>query len=88
MPNATSRNKCSASSNLVMKWPGNSADRNPIENLWAIIKRRTMGKNWSPMIKVIGDDFQARYHDEEVPNMCQKLLGSMANRIAEVIKEK
>lgn len=72
----------------VLEWPGNSPDINPIENLWAIMKRRIMGKDCSTMEKLICAVIQVWFHDEEVRNMCQKLVESMPSRITEVIKAK
>lgn len=72
----------------MLEWPGNSPDINPIENLWAIMKRRIMGKDCSTMEKLICAVIQVWFHDEEVRNMCQKLVESMPSRITEVIKAK
>lgn len=72
----------------TLDWPGNSPDLNPIENLWAIIKRRTMKKNCSTMEKLVCAIIETWYHDDEVKNMCQSLVDSMPNRVSEVIKAK
>jgi len=38
----------------VLKWPGNSPDLNPIENLWAIIKKELHKYDCTTITKLIG----------------------------------
>ena len=70
----------------VLKWPGNSPDLNPIENLWAIIKKRLRKLDCSTKPKLISAVFQVWNADAELRNMCKKLVESMPNRVQEVIK--
>ena len=41
----------------VLDWPGNSPDLNPIENLWAIMKRRVKEHDCTTMTKLIEATF-------------------------------
>ena len=68
----------------VPDWPGNSPDLNPIENLWAIIKEH----DCTTMTKLIEATVSVRYRDQEIKNMCEKLVISMPERIRQVIKSK
>ena len=72
----------------VLDWPGNSPDLDPIENLWALIKRRAMAADFSTIPKLITTVIQSWFHDEELGNMCQKLVDSMPKQVSEVIKTK
>ena len=65
----------------VLDWPGNSPDLNPIENLWAIMKRRVKEHDCTTMTKLIEGD-------QEINNMCEKLVISRLERIRQVIKSK
>ena len=45
----------------VMDWPSNSPDLNPIENLWAIIKRNVelrKPKNLSKLEQFLGEEWE------------------------------
>ena len=72
----------------VLDWPGNSPDLDPIENLWALIKRRAMAADFSTIPKLITTVIQSWFHDEELGNMCPKLVDSLLNQVSEVIKAK
>ena len=50
----------------ILDWPGNSPDLNPIENLWAIIKRRIEKTDCSAVQKLIYAIIRTWYHDDEV----------------------
>ena len=43
---------CDCYVRFIDDWPGNSPDLSPIENLWAIIKRRLQGKDTSNLKKL------------------------------------
>ena len=70
----------------ILDWPGNSPDINPIENLWAIIKKRLRRKDCTTKTKLIQAIIEVWFHDEEIRNICQNLVDSMPKRIKLVIK--
>ena len=72
----------------VLEWPGNSPDLNPIENLWAIIKKRLQKYDCTTKSKLIEGIIQIWYHDEELQNLCSKLVDSMPTRVAMLINAK
>lgn len=72
----------------VLNWPGNSPDLNPIENLWHILKNRLAKMDCTTKEKMITSAIQVWFHDEEVKNMCAKLVESMPRRVGEVISAK
>ena len=71
----------------VLKWPGNSPDLNPIENLWhqakMMLQRRDTG-SVPRLIKAIkemwGHNMDAAY--------CKRLVHSMPRRLQQVIDHK
>ena len=72
--------------NVLGPWPGNSPDRNPIENLWSILKRRVDKQK-----PTNSDKFQASIMQEWAAisqDVAQKLIDSMPVRIADVLKKK
>lgn len=72
----------------MIKWPAQSPDLNPIENLWAILKRRLAVHERAPKNM---DELWHRVHDEwnniSKENI-QNLVESMPNRIKSVKKNK
>ncbi|KAJ4440914.1 hypothetical protein ANN_10762 [Periplaneta americana] len=72
----------------VLPWPGNSPDINPIENLWSICKRRMQKMDCSTKEKMISALIGVWFHDEEMKNICGKLVESMPNRLRAVIRNK
>jgi len=73
----------------VMKWPAQSPDLNPIENMWALLKNRLyrdydappkgMNEHW----KRIYDTWYAITKEE-----CQKVIDTMPDRCRQVIAKK
>ena len=67
-------------------WPGNSPDLNPIENLWALVKRELRGKDTSSLPKLeaairdVWDNFK--------PELLQNLAESVPRRLRECLKKK
>ena len=72
----------------ILEWPGNSPDMNPVENLWAIIKRRLQKEDCSTMQKMISAVIKVWYHDEELAEMCSNLVESMPKRVKMLVKAK
>jgi hypothetical protein len=72
----------------VLKWPGNSPDLSPIENLWGILKER-FGRLG---VTTKNGAVQWMLHTvNNVPNLieiCENLVDSMPNRVFECIKSK
>lgn len=70
----------------VLEWPSQSPDLNPIENLWAILKRRVGQKTHtspSALFAALKNEW------ENVPAaIFQNLIDSMPRRCREVIKNK
>ena len=76
----------------LLEWPSNSPDLNPIENLWAILKRRVekhvnklLAKKKSITIDVFLDIIQKEWEgiDNEI---FINLIRSMPSRLEQVIK--
>ncbi len=70
----------------VLDWSANSPDRNPIENLWGIVKRkmRDTRPNNADELKATVKETWASIP----PQQCHKLITSMPRRIEAVIKAK
>jgi hypothetical protein len=86
-PKPTSKSVCWLNSQefTVLKWPAQSPDLNPIEHLWATLKRR-LNQHESPpkgMLELweLVEDWWASI----TPNECKNLYRSMPKRIATVI---
>jgi hypothetical protein len=72
----------------VMEWPPYSPDLNPIENLWAELKRCLGTQENAPVgIHEPWDRVQAESNGLE-EEYCQKLVKSMPNRMTMVLKNK
>ena len=71
----------------ILDWPAQSPDLNPIENLWAIVKRRLqedpgdLPKNKTQLIQRV----QGIWSSLNI-ELARKLVDSMPNRISECIK--
>jgi transposase len=72
----------------VLEWPGNSPDLNPIENLWAILKKRIQKRDCSTTDKLVKAVNEIWFQDPEISAICAALVESMPKRIAHVIKSK
>jgi transposase len=68
----------------IIKWPPYSPDLNPIENLWANLKKRVEKHNTTTteeLEKAVRDEWAAT--DKE---LCKKLVASMPNRIERLLE--
>lgn len=72
----------------TLVWPPQSPDMNPIENLWAIIKRRRKKKYGVPTTKNALIEQIFDIWDNIEPELVDKLASSANKRINEVLKLK
>ena len=71
----------------LLDWPGNSPDLNPIENLWARLKRAVAAKRPSNKRQLIEAVVNSWYHII-TRNELQQLVDSMPRRCEAVVKAK
>ena len=73
---------------VIMKWPAQSADLNPIEHLWNLLKRRLGEYDNSPScIHELWERVQVEWEKISATE-CQNLIESMPRRIQAVLKAK
>jgi transposase len=72
----------------ILEWPANSPDLNPIENLWAIIKRRLDQFEYRPKtFDELWEQVQQVWEKIGLEDI-QSLYESLPNRIEQVLKRK
>ncbi len=72
----------------LMDWPAMSPDLSPIENLWAILKKRLNTYPTPPnSIQVLWERIEEQWNTI-TPDLCNKLIESMPNRMKLVVRAK
>ena len=72
----------------VLDWPGNSPDLNQIEKWWFIVKNCLRKMDCINKIKLIQFVIHAWFHNEEIKQICKKLVLSMQQRVKLVLENK
>jgi transposase len=73
----------------VMEWPPQSPDLNPIENMWALLKRRlTEYETATKSMNELYERVTEAWYDQMKPEECQKVIESMPRRIRACIRAK
>ena len=70
----------------VLKWPGNSPDMNPIENLWELLKDEIHEVPITNKVDLIERLIKVWFHSETIANQCENMISSMPRRIEALIK--
>ena len=70
----------------VLDWPGNSPDLNPTENLWSIVKNFVRKMDCPNKIKLIQSVIHVWFHDEEIKQICKKLVLSIKEQVKLVLE--
>lgn len=73
--------------NCIDPWPGSSPDLNPIENCWAILKKKVAAHRPTSLPDLIQTIKQV-WCTEITPEYCTQLLHSMPKRLAAVLAAK
>ena len=73
---------------IIMKWPAQSPDLNPIEHLWWYLKRRLADYETPPNgLEELWRRCEAEW--EKIPKeVCQNLIANMSKKVEAVIKAK
>ena len=73
----------------VMDWPAYSPDLNPIENVWSYLKSQLCQYETEPTsIHELWERVQHVWYNKVTAEYCRKVIESMPQRIAAVIKAK
>jgi len=68
----------------IITWPPYSPDLNPIENLWADLKKRVEKRNATNVEELkVAVELEWKQTDK---NLCQKLVASMPQRLAQLLE--
>ena len=70
----------------VLEWPGNSPDLSPIENIWAVLKKRVNKQECKNKQDLINAVLNVWTRSNELNDMCEVLIASMPDRIKACIK--
>lgn len=68
-----------------MPWPGNSPDLNPIENVWAILKRKVCQKK-PTTIQELKEIIEYTWYNDISMDFIRKVYESMPHRVESVIR--
>ena len=69
----------------TLPWPSQSPDLNPIEQLWAVLKRRISGGPALPTVDRLRERLEQEWWSID-QSLCRRLVESMPRRIEAVIK--
>ncbi|EIE75974.1 hypothetical protein RO3G_00678 [Rhizopus delemar RA 99-880] len=76
----------------LLSWPAYSPDLNPIENAWAMLKKREQMTRPPPSVIEADQAFFDRvpklWYDLAAPEYCRNLIHSMPRRVRDVIQRK
>lgn len=64
----------------VLKWPGNSPDLNPIENLWELLKRNISRDLITNKRQLIEQLIEVWHRSDEIKKNCMKCIQSMPRK--------
>lgn len=68
----------------TLPWPGNSPDMNPIENLWAILKREMRKEHITTKNQLIETLIRVWHRSADIQSSCETLVHSMPKRIKSI----
>ena len=69
-----------------MKWPPQTPDMNPIENIWKIIGKKAQDRNLQNIDELWG--FLKEEWESITTHFCKKFIGSSGRRCNEVVQYK
>ena len=69
----------------VMKWPENSPDLNPIENMWSVLKAKLCHISCITNTDLIRQSQKICNEDDSIKALCEVLINSMPIKIEDVI---
>lgn len=72
---------------LLEGWPGNSADLNPIENVWSVVKQK-VGEKKPTSMEALTEAIKSVWVSEISSSYCERLISSMPRRIQQCIQNK